>query len=168
MKQHTRSVALGGILAAVAVVFMAMGTLIPLATFICPMICILMMRVVLRQCGTRMAWAWYGAVAILSLFFSPDREAAAMFCFLGYYPIIKPWFDGLKFGKLAKLVFFNSVILLMYWILMNVLGIDDIVQEYQELGMVMTVITLVLGNWTFLLLDLILSRKWRWQGKWYD
>ena len=91
-----------------------------------------------------------------------------MFCFLGYYPIIKPWFDGLKFGKLAKLVFFNSVILLMYWILMNVLGIDDIVLEYQELGMVMTVITLVLGNWTFLLLDLILSRKWRWQGKWYD
>ena len=43
-----------------------------------------------------------------------------------------------------------------------------IAQEYQELGVLMTVVTLILGNWTFLLLDLILSRKWRWQGKWYE
>ena len=168
MKHQTRSVALGGILAAVAVVIMAMGALIPLSTFICPMLCILVMRVVLRQCGSRMAWAWYGAVAFLSLLLCPDREAAAMFCFLGYYPIIKPWFDGLKLAKAAKLLFFNAVILLMYWMLMNVLGMDAIAQEYQELGILMTVVTLLLGNWTFLLLDLILSRKWRWQGKWYE
>lgn len=168
MKHQTRSVALGGILAAVAVVIMAMGALIPLSTFICPMLCILVMRVVLLQCGSRMAWAWYGAVAFLSLLLCPDREAAAMFCFLGYYPIIKPWFDGLKWAKAAKLLFFNAVILLMYWMLMNVLGMDAIAQEYQELGILMTVVTLLLGNWTFLLLDLILSRKWRWQGKWYE
>ena len=168
MKQTTKSIALGGILAALAVVIMSMGTLIPLATFICPMLCILVMRVVLRQCGTRMAWAWYGAVSLLSLMLSPDREAAAMFCFLGYYPIVKPWFDRLRWATIAKILYFNATILLMYWILMNLLGMADISQEYQELGIFMTVVTLALGNWTFLLLDLILSRKWRWQGKWYE
>lgn len=168
MKNQSRVMAFGGIFAALALVIMAMGTLIPLSTFICPMLCILMMRVVLRQCGRRIAWAWYGAVAILSLLLCPDKEAAAMFCCLGYYPIIKPWFDGLKWGKAAKLIYFNAVILLMYWLLMSVLGVDGIVQEYEELGIVMTVVTLLLGNWTFLLLDLILGRKWRWRGKWYE
>lgn len=168
MRQQTKSVALGGIFAALAVLIMAWGTLIPLATFICPMLCILMMRVVLRQCGTRMAWAWYGAVSLLSLMLTSDREAAVLFCFLGYYPIIKPWIDGLKWSNVAKLIFFNGVILFMYWMLMNLLGLEAVIEEYRELGTVTTVITLILGNMTFYMLDLILSRMWKWQGKYYE
>ena len=168
MRQQTKSVALGGIFAALAVLIMTWGTLIPLATFICPMLCILMMRVVLRQCGTRMAWAWYGAVSLLSLMLTSDREAAVLFCFLGYYPIIKPWIDGLKWSNVAKLIFFNGVILFMYWMLMNLFGLEAVIEEYRELGTVTTVITLILGNMTFFMLDLILSRKWKWQGKYYE
>ena len=169
MKNNIAKVtALGGMMAALAVVIMSLGGMIPLSTFICPMLCILLLQFVLESCGSRIGWAWYGAVAFLSMMFGPDKEAVAVFVFLGYYPIIKPWFDGLKWVKTAKLVFFNAVILLMYWILMRFLGIDHIVQEYQELGFGMTVVTLILGNWIFLLLDLILGRKWRWQGKWYE
>ena len=73
----------------------------------------------------------------------------------------------MKWSNAAKLIFFNTVILLMYWILISFLGIDDIIQEYRELGTITTVITLILGNMTFFMLDLILSRKWRWQGKMY-
>lgn len=90
------SVALGGVLAAAAVVIMCMGGLIPVATFVCPMLCMLLQAVVLNQCGPRMAWAWYGAVAVLSLLMGPDKEAAAVFVFLGYYPIVKPRLDGKK------------------------------------------------------------------------
>lgn len=161
MKQHTRSVALGGILAALAVVIMAMGTLIPVATFVCPMLCMMILQVVTKSCGRRMAWAWYGAVTFLSFLFAPDREAAAVFAFLGYYPILKPKLDGLKLGILWKLLLFNSAVGLMYWVLMNLLGMSEIAAEYAELGRVMTMILLVMGNVTFLLLDQILGKKWR-------
>ncbi len=78
-------IALGGMLAALAVVVMNLGTLIPVATYVCPMIGILLLEVVRKTCGDRIAWAWYGAVAILSALMAPDKEAAAVFCALGYF-----------------------------------------------------------------------------------
>ena len=78
------NIALGGILAALAVVVMSMGTLIPVATYVCPMLCAILLQMVLKLCGRRMAWAWYGAVTLLSLLMAPDKEAAAVFLALGY------------------------------------------------------------------------------------
>ena len=77
------SVALGGVLAVLAVVVMCLGTIIPVATYVCPMLCALLLQVVLKTCGVRIAWAWYGAVAILSLLLAPDKEAAAVFAVSG-------------------------------------------------------------------------------------
>ena len=83
-KTPAYSAALGGVMAALAVVIMCLGTLIPVATFICPMVCILLAQLVLKTCGARYGWAWYGAVAVLSLLLAPDKEAAAVFAALGY------------------------------------------------------------------------------------
>ena len=88
--------ALGGVLAALAVVIMSLGGLIPIATYVTPMLCAMLLQAVLLTCGTRVAWAWYGAVALLGLLLCPDKEAAAVYVFLGYYPIVKPKLDGLK------------------------------------------------------------------------
>lgn len=155
-----KTMALCGVTAALAVVIMALGTWIPVATFVCPMMCMLILRVVTVMCGARMAWAWYGAVGILSILLAPDKEAAAVFLFLGYYPIVKPRLDGMKLGALWKFALFNGTILSMYWLLMNLFGMDQIAQEYAELGSVMTVVLLIMGNVTFFLLDQILGRKW--------
>ena len=149
--------ALGGIMAALAVVVMCMGGLIPVATFICPMVCMILLTVVLGKCGARIGWAWYGAVMILSLLMGPDKEAAAVFAFLGYYPIIKPKMDTLPLKWLWKAVFFNVVILLMYWLLLNVFGMAQIMEDFEEMGTVMTVLTLVMGNVTFFMLDRLLA-----------
>ena len=70
--------ALGGVLAALAVVIMALGTLIPVATYVCPVLCMLLLQAVNKLCGSRVAWAWYGAVAILSMLLAPDKEKAAI------------------------------------------------------------------------------------------
>ena len=88
------SVALGGLLAALAVVIMGLGTLIPIATYVCPMACIVLTQVVLIICGRRIAWAWYGAVAILSCLLAPDKEAAAVFAFLVFTPSSSPDWKG--------------------------------------------------------------------------
>ena len=112
-------IALGGVMAALAVVIMSLGGLIPVATYVCPMLCALLLQLVLKLCGSRIAWAWYGAVAILGLLMSPDKEAAAVFVFLGYYPIVKPWLDRRRAKWLWKGLLFNGATLLMYWLLMQ-------------------------------------------------
>ena len=149
--------ALGGVMAALAVVAMCLGGIIPVATFVLPMICMVLLTVILQRCGDRVAWAWYGAVAILSLLLGPDKEAAAVFAFLGYYPIIKPKMDKLPMKWLLKLVFFNVVILVMYWLLMNVFGMAELSEEFAEMGTLLTVATLLMGNVTFILLDRLLQ-----------
>lgn len=149
--------ALGGVMAALALVVMCLGGMIPLATYVCPMFCAVLLTVVLKLTNVRIAWAWYGAVSILSMLLGPDKEAAAVFVFLGYYPILKPWLDRRKLAILWKLVLFNAAIFAMYSVLIYVFGLADIASEFEELGMVMTAVTLVLGNATLFMLDVLLT-----------
>ncbi len=155
------NIALGGVLAALAVVIMSMGTLIPIATYTCPMICAILAQIILNICGSRIAWAWYGAVALLGLLLAPDKEAAAVFVFLGNYPMLKPKLDMRKGKWFWKLLYFNASVLLLYWLLMNLLGMEQVTAEFSEMGTVMTIVLLVLGNVTFLLLDRVLSTRFK-------
>ena len=150
--------ALGGVLAALAVMVMSMGGLIPVGTFVCPMICMVLLSIVARLCGRRTAWAWYGAVAILSVLLGPDKEAAAVFVFLGYYPILKPRLDKMKAAAVLKLLLFNAIIGIMYFLLIHLFGMAQIAAEYEALGTSFTIIMLLLGYVTFFLLDLVLGR----------
>ena len=159
MHTQARKTALGGMLAALAVVLMTMGGMIPVATYVVPMICMLILKLVASLCGIRIAWAWYGAVTLLGLLLCPDKEAAAVFAALGYYPIVKPRLDRTKLPWLWKGVLFNGSILLLYWILLNLFGIGELVQEFEGMGAVMTAVLLVMGNVVFLLLDKVLGRS---------
>lgn len=146
-------------MAALAVVIMAMGTLIPVATFVCPVLCMMILQIVCRVCGSRIGWAWYGAVSILCLLMAPDKEAAAVFAFIGYYPIVKPKLDGMRISWMWKAILFNAAIGVMYFLLIRLLGMDEIAAEYAEMGTVLTIVMLVLGNITFFLLDRLLGMK---------
>lgn len=159
MHTQARKTALGGMLAALAVVLMTMGGMIPVATYVVPMICMLILKLVASLCGIRIAWAWYGAVTLLGLLLCPDKEAASVFAALGYYPIVKPRLDKTKLPWLWKGLLFNGSILLLYWILLNLFGIGELVQEFEGMGAVMTAVLLVLGNVVFLLLDKVLGRS---------
>ncbi len=152
-------IALGGILGALAVIIMSLGTLIPVATYVCPMLCCLMVQLMLVLCGERTAWAWYGAAAILSLLMAPDKEAAAVFLFLGYYPIVKPKLDRRRGKWLWKALLFNGTIAVLYWLLLWVLGLEQVVEDYAGLGLAMTAVMVVLGNVTFFLLDKLLEKR---------
>ena len=165
-KTPAGQMALGGVLAALAVAVMSLGTLIPIMTYVCPMACVLLLETVRVTCGQRVAWAWYGAVAILGLLLCPDKEAAALFLFLGYYPLIKPKLDGKKLSWLFKGVLFNGSIGLMYFLLLRILGMEALSEEFREMGALMLAILLILGNVTFFLLDRVLSKfHQKWKGK---
>lgn len=163
-RNEIKRTALGGMLAAVAVVIMSLGGLIPVATYACPMLCSLTLFVVFCFCGKRIAWSWYFVVGILVMLFSPDKEAVLVFLTIGYYPLIKFQIDRSKLAILWKLLYFNFSVFLAYGILIYLLGMQEIAAENMELGIVGLVIILLLGNVTFFLLDrllVILSGKLR-------
>jgi len=157
MRTNARQMATGGVFAALAVVIMNLGGLIPMATYVCPTICMVILSFVHMACGKRIAWVWYAAVAILSLVMSPDKEAAAVFAFLGYYPILKQKIEAMRGKWLWKLAIFNGSMVLLYAILIRIMGITEITGESEELAGIMLIILLVLGNVTFLALDRLLT-----------
>lgn len=138
---------------------MCIGTIIPVATYAVPVLCILICQTVLKLCGIRIAWAWYGAVAVLGLLMAPDKEAGAVFLVLGYYPIVKPRLDRMKGKWLWKILLFNSSILCLYWVLLKLIGMERLVEEFSGMGVAMTVVLLMLGNLIFILLDRLLEKK---------
>lgn len=155
--KNAKPMALGGILGALAVTILFLGGLIPVSTYVCPMLCMLILQLVLKLCGKRIAWAWYAMVSLLALLLGPDKEAAAVLVLFGYYPIIKPRMDRLPLRILWKLVFFNAMTLFMYTVVVAVLGLEAIVVENTLIGYISLILMFVLSNATFLLIDKLLS-----------
>ncbi len=158
-KTPASRIAFGGMLAAFAVVIMSLGGMLSVATYVSPMLCMILLQLVMNSCGRRIAWAWYGAVAILGILLSPDKEAAGVFLFLGYYPILKPVLDGKKGKMLLKFLFFNASILALYFLLLPIFGLSGVSEEFADMGKWMLGILLVLGNVTFYLLDFLLGMQ---------
>lgn len=152
-----KKIALGGVLAALAVVIMCLGGMIPLATFICPMLCAIIQYIVLRFCGQKIAWTWFAAVAILSLLLGPDKEASLVFCLIGCYPNLKPLFEKSRLSILWKFLYFNGSVALLYGLLMKLFGMDAVLSEYEALGIVGLIAILAMGNACFFLLDRLLT-----------
>ena len=157
MKTNAKQMAVGGVFAALAVVIMNLGGLIPVATYTTPVLCMLLLKFVQLTCGKRIAWAWYGAVMILGLIMSPDKESAAVFAFLGYYPILKPKLETMKGKWLWKALVFNTSMVLLYSILIRVMGVAAVTGESEELAEIMLTVLLLMGNVTFIALDRMLT-----------
>ena len=149
-----RQMALGGMLTAVAVVIMCLGSIIPVNTYICPVLCILVTRLVLEHCGRRIGWCYYLATAALSLLLAPDREAALVYAFLGHYPMLRPAFERLGAMRTpAKLLFFTLAGAAGYGVLLFVMGAGEAMTE----GWLLTAVTVLLWDVLFLMVDRLLG-----------
>lgn len=160
-RTSSKQIALCGVLAALALVVMILGGMFPAATYCCPVLACVMLVPVVNSCGRRIAWAWYGAVAILSSLLCPDVEAAAMFVFLGYYPILKSLLDRISLRLLrvlVKLALFNVATAVMYGVLIYLLSLEAVAAEFQNEAPWVLILTLLLGNLTFICTDFLLTR----------
>ena len=157
--KNSKKIALTGMLCALAVAIMMMGGLIPLATYCCPALAGLMLIPIFVECGEKLSWCAFAAIAILSLMLCPDKEAALFFLFLGYYPIVRWRLEQIRSTALriiAKLGVFNIAVGLTYLLLIFLFRMDRIIQEYQEMGLILTAVCLLLGNITLLFYDRLL------------
>jgi len=156
--KKSKVVALGGLMAALSVVVMCLGGMLPFMTYVSPVVCVTIGAILLKIIGKNGFVSWYFAVMLLSLLLCPDKEAAAVFAAFGYYPLIRGWLQRLPARWIFKILYFNAVTLLLYWVLMHIIGMQQLYEEFSELGMVMTVIVLLTGNFVFVFLDIILQR----------
>lgn len=159
MGKKSRRMALCGMMAALAVVVMLMGGVIPLATFCCPMLASLALLPILAEAGRKWTLMTYAAVAALSLMLCPDKEAALLLAFLGYYPALKPVLDGVKHKPLriaAKLAVFNLAAGAMLLTIAFVLNMQAVMAEYAAMGAIGCIVFALLANVTMLMYDRLL------------
>ncbi len=176
MRKHSRRMALCGLMAALSVVLLAAGAILPLATFCCPILAMLCALPVLEEYGAKTATVFYGAVSLLALLLCADREVALLYAFLGWYPAARPQLDKvLRTGlarALVKLFLFCSATGIMYALAIFLLGMDYIAEEYAAGGRIMLALTVVLACIVWLLLDKVLLRftllyHRKWRGKFF-
>ena len=145
--RKSREIALGGMLAALSIIIMCLGTIFPFMTYVSPRI------------TTKTGYiCWYLAVTILSLLLCPDKEAAAVFSTFGTYPLFRFQFEKLPFKVILKLLYFNLLVLMLYWILLHVVGMAELQNEFEGVSLGLAVFMLIIGNVVFILFDRMLRK----------
>ena len=160
MRKASRDLALCGVLCALAAAIMAMGTILPAATYCCPLLASMTLVPVLIVCGEKLGWAMFAASAMLSLLLAPDKEAAAIFLALGYYPLVKPKLDRKpKPRRIAlKLLLFNAAIFAVYASLLFLFRLEALREELFSMGGLLASALILGGNVIFWLDDKLLDR----------
>lgn len=160
-REQSRRMALCGLMAALSVVLLMLGGMIPLATFACPMLAMVCLLPVLEEYGPRTALILYAATSVLALLLVGDKELALFYAFLGYYPAIKPRLDRMRSPVLrtaAKCGIFTGALTAMYLLVLFLFRLEAVVEEFAGYSAGMLILLLVLANLTCLVLDLALTR----------
>ena len=156
-QQKSWAMAYCGIVAALCVALMLLGTVIPIAMFIAPAVAGFLIATVCVECGMQMALTAYAAVSLLALLFVPDKEVALIFTvLLGYYPLAKPKFERIRPALLrcvCKLLLCNGAVLAMYGLIYLLVPMGSISQELRATATAAALATLAMGNVAFLLYD---------------
>ncbi len=160
MRKHTKasSIALCGILAALALVCLFMGGAIPVASFACPILASLVLIPVYMECGYGLGLTWFAAVGILGLLLAPMKECAVLFLAYGTYPMLRKPLGRLPLSKVWKLLYFNAVLFAAYGIMLFVFPIPELQGEFAEISKWMLGAMVVLANISFYVYDVLVGR----------
>ena len=160
-KKKSSRLALCGVLAALATALMFFGGVMPFAAIACGVLASAVLLPIYAEFGGKWGLLWYCAVTALALMVAPDKEAAMIFAAFGYYPVLHKVFGRLPAKPLkwgAKLLYLNASTTCAYLLMIFVLGMDQVAQDFADLGRVMLGGLLLLANVTFVVYDLLLDR----------
>lgn len=161
-RYKSRRMALCGLLGALSVLVLLLGSIVPFATFCCPILAMVVMVPVVTEYDTKTALLYYAAVAILGIILVPDKEVTLIYAFLGYYPAIREKLNGAIRGTvlrtLVKLVMFLISVVTMYALAIYLFQMGDLASEFQTTSLMVLLAMLVLGCALFLLCDVVLAR----------
>ena len=120
----------------------------------------------LEEYGKQTATIAYVATAILGFLIVPELELAMVYAAFGWYPLLRPRLDRIAARPLrlaVKAVLGAAVILLLYGVVLRALGMTaDLIGAAPLFNLLL----LVLGIFTFLMMDLALERlSFLWRKK---
>ena len=158
--RQSRKAALCGVMAALSVVILCLGGMIPLATFACPMLAMLCLIPIVCEYGAGTAMLLYGAASILALLLGPDKEIALLYVFLGWYPGIRIRLAVIPrpVRGAVKCALFTLAVMAMYALILYLFRLEAVVEEFAGYSTAMVLALIMLGNITFLAFVRVLDR----------
>ena len=129
---HSFTIALGGILTALALVCMFIAPLVPVAVYLCTTLSGICIAVAAFEIGNKYALCVYSAASFLSLLLIADKETAFIFILtFGIYPIYKNLLEKSEFKlknrelvvNAFKLLFLSVSCSVCFFLSVTVLGV---------------------------------------------
>jgi len=161
-KTRSYAIALSGILSAICIVLMFCTGFIPIGVYILPAVAGLVVWIIYREISRKWALLCYAAVALLALLLTPDIESKLLFTgFFGYYPVIRDLLTKIKpavLSFLLRFICFNVPVVAIYALLLNVLGMGQLIEDFAGFGQFAVLAFWLIGNFTFVCYDVCLSQ----------
>ena len=159
--QKSMRIAFCGVMAGLSLVIMLLGGLMQIATFAAPLAAAILLLPIRIEFDTRWAWATWLTTVGLSLLLGLDKEAGFFYLFVGYWPIVK-WFVDFRLKKslvrlLFKTVFFTAAIVAMYSLLIFAVGMPELSEELEQVGMWLDVAFVAVAVICMLMYDFLLK-----------
>ncbi len=153
-------IALGGTLASMCLLCQFVTGVFPIFYIIMPMICGILVTVMADETNTWWGFMMYLAVGTLSLFVTPNKDAALIFIiFFGHYPLVRPLLCRIKpkiLANILKLFLFNVCVLAYFFATVYILGMDELLEEMGEFGRYGGLVLLGLANMMFVSYDYLM------------
>ena len=116
----TRKFTVASIMSALAIVCIFGSAYLPTGRIALLAITSMCILVTVAECGVKYAWLQYAATSLLAILLIPFKFQVLLFiALLGYYPVLKlhiEKIDNLFFEWLVKILFFNALLVVVYFI----------------------------------------------------
>lgn len=167
--KYTVKTALGGMCIGLSAALMMLASVIPFLTYAIPAMAAILVLFMRVECNWKWALGVYIGTSVICALVVPEKEAVAIYiALLGYYPLLKMLLDKIPkiIGYIVKSAMFVGVIIVTYYIIMNVFGIStELLEDTQKF---MIPLLIVLGLAAFIIYDIALDkfemayyRKWQ-------
>ena len=161
--QHTgKSIAFCGIMVAVSVVAMLLGSYLSVAAYACTAGASLLILIIQEEWGFRHAIVSYVCVSILGILFVPYRRIVLLFVLLvGYYPLVKTRLERIqsKILQLAgKLLLCNGTMVFLFYGTVKLIYTGQLFTQVGQYAKAAAVLFVLLGNVAFLCYDFALTK----------
>ena len=158
-------VAVAGVITAVSVVLLQLGSIVWMLAYLTPLLCGLAMIIVTESASAKTAWLIYVAVSLLSLLILSDKESALLYTlFFGYYPMAVTAIEKMKWKWLQillKLLLFNVGVIAAELLCTFVFGVpfDDFLGVWGKVILLVTANVILFAYDRLLRLLRVIYRK---------
>ena len=154
MKKKTRAVAFAGIISALCVVLLYLGSIVDVLDYSVSALCGILVTLISVEFGNRTGVSVWIVSSILALLILPQKFSALLFVlFCGWYIFVKKLYEKLPniVSWILKLATFNVVLAAILFITLKVLLIEN-------LGFISIVGIVALSNLVFIIYDILLTK----------